>query len=91
MASLVCYSLQQQKSEVDQHVDQLRAEMSMQKQNYERKIQDKETALHSREKELEDAQQSLLALQAEKAGEVQELRQNLQRWHSESQQKGEEM
>lgn len=72
-------------------MDQLRAEMSMQKQNYERKIQDKETSLHSTEKALEDAQRSLQTLQAQKEGEVQELRQNLQRWHSQSQQKEEEM
>lgn len=72
-------------------MDQLRAEMSMQKQNYERKIQDKETTLRSKERELETAQQSMQALQAEKEGEVHELRQNVQRWHSQSQQKEEEM
>lgn len=72
-------------------MDQLRAEMSMQKQNYERKIQEKETALRSRERELETAQQSLQTIQMEKEGEVQGLRQDLQRWHSQHQQKEEEM
>ena len=72
-------------------MDRLRAEMSTQKQNYERKIQEKETALRSKERDLETAQQSVQSRQLETDGEVQRLRQDLQTTRAELQQKESEM
>ena len=72
-------------------LDRLRAELATQKQNYERKIYEKENTLKLREKDLGDIQQSLRATETEKEGVLQSLRQDLQRRHSESQQKEEEM
>lgn len=74
-----------------EEMDRLRAEMSTQKQNYERKIQEKGTALRSKEKDLESAQQSLQTRTMEKDGEMQGLRQDLQKWRTESLQKDDEM
>ena len=72
-------------------IDRLRAEMATQKQNYERKIQEKETALRSKDRDLETAQQSVQSRQLETEEEVQRMRQDLQTTRAELQQKENEM
>ena len=73
-----------------EEVDRLRAEMSAQKQNYERKIQEKESTLRSKDKDLETVQQSL-QVQQEKEGEMKVLKMNLHHANTELQQKNNEM
>ena len=96
----------QQKSEVEHHLhqkemelvsantrhqadlDKLRGETASQKQNYERKIEEKQATLHQKEKEIENMQQSN---RVERQGEVEALRQELQRAQTQIQQKGNEV
>ena len=72
-------------------VDRLRADMSIQKQNYERKIQEKEASLRTKERDLEAVQQSLQSRQSDKEGEVETMRLNLDRAQNELQTKEHEM
>ena len=74
-----------------EELDRLRAETAVQKQNYEKKIDEKEAALRGKERELEMVQQSLQRGHSEKEGEVTELRTNLRRTSSQLQQKESEM
>lgn len=66
-----------------EELDRLRAETAVQKQNYERKIDEKESALRGKERELEGLQQN--------QGDVAGLRGDLQRAQSQLQQKDSEM
>ena len=74
-----------------EELDRLRAETAVQKQNYEKKIDEKEVALRGKERELEMVQQSTQRGHSEKEGEVAELRTNLRRASSQLQQKESEM
>jgi chromosome segregation ATPase len=74
-----------------EELDRLRAETAVQKQNYEKKIDEKEAALRGKERELEMVQQSLQRGHSEKEGEVTELRTNLRRTSSQLQQKESEI
>ena len=69
-----------------EELDRLRAETAILKQNYERKIEEKEAALRAKEREVEATQQNL-----QREGEAQDLRANLQRVHSQLQLKEREM
>ena len=71
-----------------EELDRLRAETALQKQNYERKIDEKEGALRVKERELETVLQSGAS---EREGEVVDLRTELRRAQSQLQQKDGEM
>ena len=67
----------------NEDLDRLRAEMSTQKQNYERKIQEKEALLRSKEKDVEAVTESLQKGQSERVEEIEVLRMDLQRARTE--------